>query len=361
MRTWFLGLSLSLALGLQAQTNNQALALHGFERQVSQLFFLENDSQILGYGMNWMGEGNARRLAYEYIIWDSKEAKVLKKQNFGALSQIQINGQSFRGSLGACALSPDQKQLLIIGTQYAAPGQPNWETVFHFHNLATGQTSSQAAERNFRISQVVFHPNDPDLLGVLAMDNEKFEFQAGLYSLSQGKIIRTFLQGRGALIPLSIDFSRDGQRVYVGYGNSAYNGGWEIYNLADGKRLRQFPLRDQAMNFFEWEGQLIVSGHNSTFSYTLNTWALRRTDRIRLSALHSSGLAALYPIQDADLKRQGLFDFRQARRRDLNREALADIVFSQDGKRLAGARFKAAHLPNEQKLEIPSVWIYNLD
>ncbi|MCC5943612.1 MAG: hypothetical protein JJT94_01650 [Bernardetiaceae bacterium] len=334
--------------------------LKGFESQVNWLCYSQDGSQMFAFGSNWIERDGKRRLGRQIIIWDINTQNILQTQEVGHLDKVKIEGHDFLGVLSGSYISPDKKKVCIVGTQYQSrTAKSEYRTVLHFHDIATNTTESIGLKANIQVQKLKFHPTNPDLLGLIAMD-ENFNFVALTYNLKTQTIAHTLLQGKGSLIPLFIDFSTDGNRTYVSYGSGSYTGGFHVYQTTNGKQIKQIALKDQPHYFFEWNNQLIVTCLKQTIFYKLDNFIAVATMPHSIGAIYAKNdIGLIVPNGESNAQK---VQFVSLKSRQKTKLLLDDFIggaqFSPSGKQVAVINFKDR---KEESLATPSISIFDVE
>lgn len=306
----------------------------GGQLDLSWAAYTEPD-QLVAFSSRREEREGRRVMVREVVVLDVASNKQVKAIPVGQLDRVEVGGATLRGVLVGSQVSPDGKRVCIIGTQYQARGQ-EVDTVLHLLDVSTQQIQSVPLSTKHRVQRVTFHPTDPNLLGLIAMDQD-FNYVALTYNLSTNKVERTLMQGRGALIPMFLTFSGDGARTYVGYGSSSYQGGFNVYTTQSGARVRQVALKDQPHYFFEVGEELVVSGLKNTYFYDLSSIQARRNIKGSIGAVHAaSGIGVLIPNGEIPNEPIQIFDFGGRKRgRVLAQGPISGVSIRADGERVA--------------------------
>jgi hypothetical protein len=359
MKSRFLLITLCFLL---AEVSFGQIPLYGFERQASLVGFTLDSAKVIGYGPNWTQQDGKRILGRSIIIWNAQNGEAIKTIDATQLRRVEIDGKTYTGMLGNAALHPNGHLMAIIGQTYYPTDKSGGavETVLHFYDIEKDEFKSILLDKTNKHQRMVFHPTKNEAAFITL--NEQANMVVIVVDLDKYEIKHTLMVGKGATMPLFVGYNTDRKHIYVGYGNSPMNGGVEIYNEDNGKLIKRVALRDQPEYFFEWNNQLMVSGHSSTIAIDLNTWAIRKTDKHLISDIHKqSGLAALNPLNEADMKRLNLLQISSNKR--LNRDGLAVTrpIFSADGKTILAIQSKSEFDPKEASLEVPSAYLIRVE
>lgn len=340
-----------LEFGLYAQ-----IPFFGFERQTQLISFTADEQQVVGYGSNWTQiEGN-RILGKNIFLWDLQGNEV-RKRDITSLRQINYNGSMYRGMLTSGAMLPNKNTLCIIGTQYQHKAELI-QTVFHFYDIVKDSLWFLIPEISIEVKQLVFHPQNPDLIGIIGFYSE--QSVAVLYEMSVNQVKTIYRKTKHPDYSHGMLFSSDGSKVFVGYMNSSYAGGFCVFETHTGKMIKKIAMNDQPQRFFESEDRLIVVGNKASYFYETAQWTLRNTGKNFVQGVHvqtDMGAVISFDVSRPELR---LLNLKTRQTELLGNQELNNVIFNQGASFLIGIVPKNEFDKQQVSLSIPSVQLVKI-
>ncbi|MCG9911313.1 MAG: hypothetical protein MH137_08420 [Flavobacteriales bacterium] len=340
-----------LEFGLYAQ-----IPFFGFERQAQLISLTADEQQVVGYGSNWKQiEGN-RILGKNIFLWDLQGNEV-RKRDITSLRQINYNGSMYRGMLTSGAMLPNKNTLCIIGTQYQHKAELI-QTVFHFYDIVKDSLWFLIPEISIEVKQLVFHPQNPDLIGIIGFYSE--QSVAVLYDMSVNQVKTIYRKTKHPDYSHGMLFSSDGSKVFVGYMNSSYAGGFCVFETHTGKMIKKIAMNDQPLQFYESEDRLIVAGNKASYFYETAQWTLRNTGKYFVQGVHAqSGLCVITSLSTSR-PQLSLINLKTRHTEPLFINELNAVLFSSNAEYFIGIYPKNEFDNQQVSLSIPSAQLVKI-
>ncbi|MDX2172552.1 MAG: hypothetical protein SFY56_05485 [Bacteroidota bacterium] len=272
MRLLLLKLIFLLSLSLEAQVE-----LFGIEDQLQYLTFSADGKHVIGFGNSTFEQG--KPTIYNFITWDAqtgKEASKLdiieevKKAPFGKDKKL-----SFSSGVSYCSMNKGKTQAgFILNNVINETTGEVYLTLFAIYELATGEIKI-ITDKKIQVGSFCFSTLDPDILGIVALDNDKVENFAGTYSLTKQAVQKTLFYGKGNFQPIKMDYTKSG-KIVASFGSNSVLGGFNLYSKA-GELIKKVPLKDHPEQVFEKDNNLMVVCPNSTYIIDTLTFQIKKT------------------------------------------------------------------------------------
>jgi hypothetical protein len=265
------------------------VALIGIEEQLEFVSFNQEATQIIGYGSDVFVQGQA--WGQKLIVWDARSGATLMKVDVGELvkkSEFGLNKQlNFTSGFSSCVINPAKSILCFIATNVVnEKNGERYATLMAFYELQSQQVRV-VTESKIQVTSIQFHPNNPDLLGLTAVDESTTEAFACLYNVQLKAIDKKLMSDKSGLNPLKTFFGTSGA-VIIPYSKSSSTGGISIYSQ-QGVLVKSVAINDHAVNVFEKEGQYIVEGNSATYFIHASTYTITKTlDKILIHDLNAA-------------------------------------------------------------------------
>lgn len=268
---YFVYLFLLFSSSISAQ-----ISLKGFYQTPSYIEKSAVENTIIGYGMDFIEYGKIPSY-HKIVIWDSI-GEVREEIDLTSLLSYSHRENNYKGQLVSCQLSPDKKNILVIGRNYQFQGDA-FETIIHSYSIETRKWMTLFVNKEYQCLRVSFHPTNSDLMVAYATtkSTKNNEYDVFLFDISQNQMTKKIKTYRFPNIPVSINFSKDGKRLFIFDGLDSGAGSMDVFSTEKYTSIKRIPIKDHVIKVFETNNEYYFCGSYSTFVYNKNDLKLKQT------------------------------------------------------------------------------------
>jgi DNA-binding beta-propeller fold protein YncE len=279
--------SLILIIVLLAHSLNAQKLLKGFYQTPSYIEKAAVDNTIVGYGMDFIEYGKIPSY-HKVVIWDSL-GEVREEIDLTSLFSFVHRENNYKGQFVACQLSPDKKNILVVGRNYQFQGDA-FETIIHSYSIETRKWTVPFVNKEYQCLKLAFHPTNSDIMVAYATSkvSKNNEFEVFLFDMKQNTMTRKIKTYSFPNIPISIHFSKDGERLFVFEGKDSGVGNMDVFSTSNYISIKRILVKDHILKVFETPKELYFCGANKTFLYSKKDFAYKR-------ALSFNDVKGVYP------------------------------------------------------------------
>lgn len=250
--------------------------LKGFFQTPSYIEKSEIDNTIVGYGMDFIEYGKIPSY-HKVVIWDSL-GEVREQLDLTPLFTYSHRENSYKGQFVSCQLSPDKKNILVIGRNYQFQGDA-FETIIYSYSLETQKWTTLFVNKEYQCLKVSFHPTNSDVMVAYATSKstKNNEYDVFLIDVKQNQLTKKIKTYRFPNIPISIHFSQDGKRLFIFDGLDSGTGSMDVFSTEKYTSIKRIPIKDHVIKVFETNNEYYFCGAYSTFVYNKNDLKLKQT------------------------------------------------------------------------------------
>lgn len=269
---------------------------------------------------------------------------------------------------GESMMNANGTELCTVGGQYYDKETKELSSSsLSFYSVEQNQTTVKKFQ-NLDLLRMCYHPTDKNSIAIIGMD-EDFNYRAALMNRETFELSTVVFRGKGAVMPLWQQFSPDGKYLFIGYGNSSYNGGYTVYDISAKKEIKRISLKDQPKEFiFLADGRFIMKGNRSVIIYNKDFTQISKHD-LNLAAIHPSGQYGIHFNINKEAyfyhfasKTKTKLDIPILQKEDLSNAAefYGNAKFSPDGKSLGIIFFKWHSNKAATVNTLPSFMVYDI-
>lgn len=250
--------------------------LKGFYQIPSFLATTSVENTIVGYGMDFVEYGKIPTY-HKVVIWDSI-GEVREKIDITPLLTYSHRENNYKGQFVNCQLSPDKKNILVIGRNYQFQGDA-FETIIYSYSLETRKWTTLFVTKEFQCLNVSFHPTNSDVMVAYATSKstKNNEYDVFLFDLKQNLMPKKIKTYSFPNIPVSINFSRDGKSLFIFDGLQTGTGSMDVFSTTNYASTKRIPIKDHIIKVFESTNEYYLCGSYSTFVYSKKDMKLKQT------------------------------------------------------------------------------------
>lgn len=268
--------SVLLIIVLLAHFAHAQKILDGFYQPPS---FLENtavEKTIVGYGMDFIEYGKIP-IYHKIVIWDSL-GEVSEKIDLTSLFSYSHRENNYKGQFVSCQLSPDKKNIIVIGRNYQFEGDA-FETIIYSYSLENRKWITLFVNKEYQCLKISFHPTNSDLMVAYAAtkSTKNNEYDVYLFDVKQNQMIKKIKTYRFPNIPVSISFSEDGKRLFIFDGLDTGTGSMDVFSTEKYTSIKRIPIKDHIIKVLETNNEYYFCGAYSTFIYNKKDLNLKQT------------------------------------------------------------------------------------
>lgn len=268
--------NLIVIIALLAHSVNAQINLKGFYQTPSYIEKSEVDNTIVGYGMDFIEYGEIPSY-HKIVIWDSI-GEVREEMDLTSLLSYSHRENNYKGQLVSCQLSPDKKNIMVIGRNYQFQDDA-FETIIYSYSLETRKWMTLFVNKEYQCLKVSFHPTNSDLMVAYAVSKSTRtnEYDVYLFDLKENLMIKKIKQYNYPRIPVSINFSKDGKRIFIFDGLDSGTGSMDVFSTEKYTSIKRIPIKDHVIKVFETKSEYYFCGSYSTFVYSKIDLKLKQT------------------------------------------------------------------------------------
>jgi len=256
---------------IQAQKN-----LKGFYQTPSFIEKTAVDNLIVGYGMDFIEYGKIPSY-HKVVIWNS-DGEIRDEIDLTSKFTYNFRQGIYKGQFGSLQLSPDKKNIILVGRNYQFQGD-SFETIIFSYSLETRKWNTLFVNKEYQCYDILMHPTNSDLMIAHATTKETDfnNYEVFLFDIKLNQMIKKIKTYTFPNLPVSTYFSKDCKQLFIFEGLETGPGFIDVFSTEKYTAIKRIPIKDHVTKVYETANEYYFCASYSTFVFNKKDLTLKQT------------------------------------------------------------------------------------